>query len=99
MPEPIVLPVTRCEQLPGLCGAATAQMILHFKGLTGPTVETASIVAEIQANTAGQRPRGKIHEHDCPAFDNQKRERCTNDLCTRAGAPTLEPSKRRLTSI
>ena len=80
MPEPIVLDVTRCEQLPGLCGAATAQMILHFKGLTSSTVEIQRALWEqIQANTAGQRPRGKIHEHDCPAFDNQKCERCRDD--------------------
>ena len=55
--RPIELPVSHIKQAPGLCGAATAQMMLHYKGLAGttPAVQLA-IFTDIQNATPGMRP-------------------------------------------
>jgi hypothetical protein len=81
--DPVTLPVTRFEQLPGLCGAATAQMILHFKGKAGSSLQQQRDLFEgIKTNTAGRRPRrGCVKLHDCPAFPNQKCARCEGERC------------------
>jgi len=74
---PVELNVTRIEQKPGLCGAATAQMILHYKGLIGTSgADQDTLFAAIQANTGGVRPRGDINPHDCPQWPTQECTRC-----------------------
>ena len=77
MANPVILPVNWFEQLPGLCGAATAQMILNSKGLVGTLeADQQTLWTRIQTNTAGIRPAGEILGQDCPEFANQICERC-----------------------
>jgi hypothetical protein len=74
------LNVVRFEQKPGLCGAATAQMILHYKGLIGNTVaDQNTLWGKIKVNTVGPRPtskKAKFTAHDCPKFTQQKCDKC-----------------------
>ena len=72
------LNVVRFVQKPGLCGAATAQMILHYKGRIGNKVaDQNTLWGKIKANTGGSRPKGVIiAAHDCPVFDKQQCDKC-----------------------
>ena len=74
------LPVVRFVQKPGLCGAATAQMILHYKNLIGNQVaDQDALWGLIKANTGGARPLSPpaiIAAHDCPAFATQQCDKC-----------------------
>lgn len=74
------LPVVRFEQKPGLCGAATAQMILHYKNLIGNQVaDQDTLWGQIKTNTGGSRPLSppaNIAAHDCPAFATQQCDKC-----------------------
>ena len=75
----IELQVTHISQDPGLCGAATAQMILHSQGLAGATMAVQhQIFADIQTNTVATRPAAtkKIKTHDCPKWATQKCAKC-----------------------
>ena len=76
----VQLPVVRFQQAPGLCGAATAQMILHYKGKIGNQVaDQNTLWGKIQANTFGKRPKvppAKIVAHDCPKFRDQQCDKC-----------------------
>jgi hypothetical protein len=76
----VELPVVRFEQKPGRCGAATAQMILFFKNLTGNQVsDQDALWAQIQANTAGARPASPpahIDATDCPKWSTQQCDKC-----------------------
>ena len=74
------LSVVRFEQKPGRCGAATAQMILHYKNLIGSqTTDQDTLWALIQANTGGARPASppaSIQPHDCPQWISQQCDKC-----------------------
>jgi hypothetical protein len=74
------LPVVRFVQKPGLCGAATAQMILHYKNLIGNQVaDQDALWAQITTNTGGARPLSppaNIASHDCPPFATQQCDKC-----------------------
>ena len=81
----VELPVLHISQDPGLCGAATAQMILHSQGLVGATKAAQhQIFAAIQLNTTAKRPTTKkIKTQDCPEWDTQKCTKCAgNDTYT-----------------
>lgn len=74
-----VLPITHIRQAPGLCGAATAQMILHAKNLVGATpADQTSLFADIQNETQGTRP-ANVHPHDCPAWSKQLCTKCEGE--------------------
>ncbi len=77
----VELPVTHISQDPGLCGAATAQMILHSQGLAGATKAVQhQIFADIQTNTTGKRPtKKKIKTQDCQEWDTQECAKCAGD--------------------
>jgi hypothetical protein len=81
MPPPLVeLAVTRIVQKPGLCGAATAQMILHFTSMVGTTQNVQlALWAKIQANTNGNRPAAAVNPHDCPAWPTQLCDKCAGE--------------------
>ena len=71
MPAVVVeLKVVRFPQKPGLCGAATAQMILFYKGLIGNQVtDQDNLWTLIQGHTVGPRPTGvSIAPTDCPTW-------------------------------
>ena len=75
----VELQVTHISQDPGLCGAATAQMILHSQSLAGATMAVQhQIFADIQTNTVGKRPPAtkKIKTHDCPKWETQQCAKC-----------------------
>ena len=74
------LTVTHIAQAPGLCGAATAQMMLHFKGMAAATPAVQQqIFTEIQVRTQGMRPDGNIRDHDCLPWATQLCDRCQGD--------------------
>lgn len=74
------LPVVRFEQKPGLCGAATAQMILHYKNQIGNQLaDQATLWAAIQSSTGGTRPLSppaSVAAHDCPQWTTQQCDKC-----------------------
>lgn len=87
--------VTHISQDPGLCGAATAQMILHSQGLAGATKAVQHQIYEaIQLNTTAKRPTTKkIKTQDCPEWDTQKCAKCAGDgtyTCWCTYPPALE---------
>lgn len=74
-----VLPITHIRQTPGLCGAATAQMILHAKNLVGGTqADQDALFVDIQNETHGTRP-ANVHLHDCPAWASQLCTKCEGE--------------------
>ena len=78
MGNPVVLPVTQIRQLPGLCGAASAQMILNARGVIGTSdPEQLALWADIQNNTPppAKHPGGRKCT-GCLPFANQICERC-----------------------
>ena len=83
MTKPVKLPVVRLGQKPGLCGAASAQMILNAKGKVGKTKAIEDqLWDEIKANTT---PAGSLvvpSAPPCGTFANQVTEACKPDaLC------------------
>lgn len=74
------LPVVRFEQKPGRCGAATAQMILHYKNRIGNLpADQDALWAAIQSSTGGSRPASppaSIAAHDCPQWTTQQCDKC-----------------------
>jgi hypothetical protein len=76
----IDLKIVRFEQKAGLCGAATAQMILFYKKLIGDQVsDQDALWATIQAKTIGVRPPSppaSIQATDCPTWPTQQCDRC-----------------------
>lgn len=76
---PTVLPITHIRQAPGLCGAATAQMILHARNLVGVTqAEQDALFVDIQTETHGVRP-AQAQRHDCPAWASQLCTKCQGE--------------------
>jgi hypothetical protein len=74
-----VLPITHIRQTPGLCGAATAQMILHAKNLVGATqADQDALFVDIQGKTQGVRP-ANVHPHDCPGWAKQLCTKCEGE--------------------
>jgi hypothetical protein len=83
MPPVVVdLKVTRFEQRPGRCGAATAQMILFYKRLTGDQLaDQDAMWGLIKGHTSGPGPRSTITSApidptDCPVWAMQQCDRC-----------------------
>lgn len=75
----VQLSVVRFEQKPGLCGAATAQMILHYKNRIGSQpADQNALWAAIQSSTGGARPGppASIAAHDCPQWKTQQCDKC-----------------------
>ena len=77
----IELPVSHIKQAAGLCGAATAQMMLHFKHLAGNTQQVQDdIFEEIQDATGGVRPPdSQVKTHECPQWATQMCGKCTGE--------------------
>jgi hypothetical protein len=78
MGNPVIVPVTQIQQLPGLCGAASAQMILHARGVIGTSQpEQLAVWADIKNNTPrpGKNPGGRKCT-GCLPFPNQICEAC-----------------------
>lgn len=76
----VQLPITHIRQAPGLCGAATAQMILHAKGLAQNTpADQQALFAGIQAATQGTRPTRNVAAHDCPQWPSQLCKKCPGE--------------------
>jgi hypothetical protein len=96
MSDPIVLPVTFISQLPGLCGAACAQMLLNARGIGGTSDEDQEALwQDIKAHTVrkGANPAGDKCSF-CGVFDTQICEPsgdCAQCWCThpKALADTL----------
>ncbi|HVG83307.1 MAG TPA: hypothetical protein VM820_02275 [Vicinamibacterales bacterium] len=77
---PVQLLVVRIEQRPGRCGAASAQMMLHFKGRIGASLADQDVLwAEIQQNTTGARPSSNVRTHECPAWATMQCDRCPGE--------------------
>ena len=78
---PNPLPVSHIKQAPGLCGAATAQMMLHYKNLAGKTLAVQlAIFTDIQNATTGARPPdSQVKTHECPKWPKQMCGKCTGE--------------------
>ncbi len=85
MPNP--LPVVWLPQKPGLCGAATAQMILHARGIVGAGLnDLDSLWVQIKANTSleppgdakqtGLSPCGHFKLQICESCKSSRRRFC-----------------------
>lgn len=89
-----LVPLTHIRQKPGLCGAATAQMILHSQGLAGISIDEQELIfGEVQANTSATRPTRNVRPHDCPGWDAQKCTTCAGEpefTCWCTYPPALE---------
>ena len=89
-----------------MCGAATAQMMLHFKGLAGssPAVQQ-QIFTDIQNATAGMRPpSSQVRSHECPSWASQMCAKCTGEAkytcwCSWPPAVTATLRKRGLAVV
>lgn len=76
----VQLPIAHIRQAPGLCGAATAQMILHARGLAQNTpADQTALFGGIQANTQFARPTRNVAVHDCPQWPGQLCTKCPGE--------------------
>lgn len=79
----VQLPIVHIRQAPGLCGAATAQMILHAKGLAVTTpADQQALFGAVQAATQFARPTRNVARHDCPAWPGQLCTKCPGEAAS-----------------
>lgn len=76
----VMLPIAHIRQKPGLCGATTAQMILHAKGLVTDTeADQVALNKTIQDRTNFKRPTKNVEDSSCPKWPEQLCTKCPGE--------------------